>query len=237
MLSLANTLVSARASGGFVGPPSRAPVLDVQAELGGYEASLTWTASNRTSSPGFGYKIELDIDGAGYTELTTTTNLFHSEYQGGAFGETYTFRIIPYNDYGEGPSSNEAEIVLPGESEGPVLTGPANANAADYTIEWTAVTGAANYQIYTSLDDGDTDPYTLFDEVASDVFSALMPYEFPDPLVGVYHYIIAVNGAFESAPSNTLYVENSEVVVESPRLAINAGGNILLNAGGTLLIN
>ena len=34
MLSLANTLVSARASGGFVGPPSIAPVLDVQTALG-----------------------------------------------------------------------------------------------------------------------------------------------------------------------------------------------------------
>ena len=220
-----------------VTPPSIAPVLDVQTTLGSYEASLTWTASNRTGSPGFGYKVEVDIDGGGFSEIVSTTNLFYTDTQGSAIGETYTYRITPYNDYGEGLSSNEAGVVLPGESEGPVLTGPENANAADYTIEWTAVTGATNYQIYTSLDDGDTDPYTLFDEVASDVFSALMPYEFPDPLVGVYHYIIAVNGAFESAPSNTLYVENSEVVVESPRLAINAGGNILLNAGGAILIN
>jgi hypothetical protein len=217
--------------------PGVAPALDVQTALGSDEASLTWTASNRTGSPGFGYKVEVDIDGGGFNERDTTTGLSYTDTQGTANGETYTYRVTPFNDYGEGPSSNEVGVVLPGESEGPVLTGPENANAADYTIEWTAIAGAANYQIYTSLDDGDTDPYTLFDEVASDVFSALMPYRFPDPLVGVYHYIIAVNGAFESAPSNTLYVENSEVVVESPRLAINAGGNILLNAGGAILIN
>jgi hypothetical protein len=228
MLSLANTLVSARASGGFVGPPSIAPVLDVQTALGSEEASLTWTASNRTGSPGFGYKVEVDIDGAGYTELTTTTNLFYTDTQGAATGETYTYKITPYNEeYGEGPSSNEAGVVLPGESEGPVLTGPDYAVDALYVLTWSEVAGATDYDVYYSRDDT---TYTLLDNTAD------LEYEVTFDFPGMYHYVIAKNGVFESQPSNTHYVQLI-LPIESSSLAINAGGNILLNAGGTLLIN
>jgi hypothetical protein len=210
-----------------VTPPSVAPVLDVQTSLGSDEASLTWTASNRTGSPGFGYKVEVDIDGGGFNEIVSTTNLFYTDTQGSAASETYTYRITPYNDYGEGPSSNEVGVVLPGESEGPVLTGPDYAVDALYVLTWSEVAGATDYDVYYSRDDT---TYTLLDNTAD------LEYEVTFDFPGMYHYVIAKNGAFESQPSNTHYVQLI-LPVESSSLAINAGGNILLNAGGTLLIN
>ena len=105
-------------------PPSVAPVLDVQTTLGSDDASLTWTASNRTGSAGFGYMVEVSTNGGGsYDLLTTTTNPYYTDTQGGSAGETYTYKITPINDYGEGPSSNEVGVVLPGESEAPVVSG------------------------------------------------------------------------------------------------------------------
>jgi hypothetical protein len=210
-----------------VTPPSIAPILDAQSTLGSYEASLTWTASNRTGSPGFGYKVEVDIDGGGFNEIVSTTNLFYTDTQGSATGETYTYRITPYNDYGEGPSSNEVGVVLPGESEGPVLTGPDYAVDALYVLTWSEVAGATDYDVYYSRDDT---TYTLLDNTAD------LEYEVTFDFPGMYHYVIAKNGAFESQPSNTHYVQLI-LPIESSSLAINAGGNILLNAGGTLLIN
>ena len=207
--------------------PGVAPALDVQTALGSDEASLTWTASNRTGSPGFGYKVEVDIDGGGFNERDTTTGLSYTDTQGTANGETYTYRVTTFNDYGEGPSSNEVGVVLPGESEGPVLTGPDYAVDALYVLTWSEVAGATDYDVYYSRDDT---TYTLLDNTAD------LEYEVTFDFPGMYHYVIAKNGAFESQPSNTHYVQLI-LPIESSSLAINAGGNILLNAGGTLLIN
>jgi hypothetical protein len=179
----------------FVGP-SLAPVLDVQTTLGSDEASLTWTASNQTGSAGFGYKVELDIDGGGFNEIANTTNLFYTDTQGSAAGETYTYRITPYNDYGEGPSSNEAGVVLPGEPEGPVLTGPVY-SSEDYTIEWTSVTNATSYDIYSSVDG------VSFSLLANTPLNFRnITHAYP----GMYFYVIAKNAIASSQPSNTLHV-------------------------------
>ena len=207
--------------------PGVAPALDVQTALGSDEASLTWTASNRTGSPGFGYKVEVDIDGGGFNERDTTTGLSYTDTQGTANNETYTYRVTPFNDYGEGPSSNEAGVVLPGESEGPVLTGPDYAFDTNYTLTWSAVAEATSYDLYYSRDD------ITFTFLAN---TAALEYEVTFDFPGMYHYVIAKNGAFESAPSNTHFV-NLALPAPVSKLELNAGGNILLNAGGTLLIN
>lgn len=104
-------------------PPSVAPVLDVQTMVGSSVASLTWTASNRTGSAGFTYRIDAKINEDAYEEVATTTSLTYNDTRGNppATGETYTYRITPLNDYGEGPSSNEAGVVLPGESLSAVI--------------------------------------------------------------------------------------------------------------------
>ena len=187
-------------------PPALAPVLDVQSTLGSYEASLTWTASNRLSSPGFGYKVEVDIDGGGFNDLDTTTNLFYTDTQGSAAGETYTYRITPLNDYGEGPSSNEAGVVLPGESEGPVLTGPENVMDDFYTLEWTSVVGATSYDLYY-VPLPDFEPLTLL------VNTSNLEYEATSVFDSRQYYVVAKNGAFESDPSNT---HNVYLIIPAP---------------------
>lgn len=94
-------------------PPTVAPVLVVSANIEPQTANLEWTASNKTSSSGFGYKIELNIDGAGYNEINTTTVPNYDDIRTGTAGETYTYRVRPYNAAGNGPYSNEASVILP----------------------------------------------------------------------------------------------------------------------------
>lgn len=181
-----------RFSGVDENPPSAAPALAVYAELGSPLADLTWTASNRIASPGFGYRVELNYNAGGFNSLTTLTGLSYTDSQTG--GLECIYRIIPYNDYGEGPSSNEVTVILPGESEGPVLTGPEFALNDTYTLEWTSVAGATSYDLYYSRDDTS---YALLANIATLTYD--VTFDFP----GMYHYVIAKNGAFESAPSNT----------------------------------
>jgi hypothetical protein len=146
-------------------PPRTAPVLIVTAELASTTANLSWTASNKTTSPGFGYKIEVNIDGAGFNTLDYTTSLTYNDAQDTSGGpKTYTYRVTPYNDAGEGWSSNTAGVVLPGEFNGPELLGPNNTTApqyvsTDFTLTWSAVPEAVTYEVYASATDSG---YTLW---------------------------------------------------------------------------
>ena len=78
----------------------------------------------------------------------------------------------------------------------PVLSGPGTASG-DYTLTWTASSGATSYDLYSSRDDI---TYSLLVNVAALTYD--VTFDFP----GMYHYVIAKNGAASSAPSNTLYV-------------------------------
>jgi hypothetical protein len=109
----------------------------------------------------------VDIEGGGYTQIATTTNLFYTDTQLTATGEYHNYRVTPFNDYGEGPSSNAVGVVLPGESDGPVLTGPENVFGDDtYVLEWTSVAGATSYDLYY-VPLPDFEPLTLLVNTAS----------------------------------------------------------------------
>ena len=141
---------------GIPQPPSVAPVLVVSADLGSYVANLEWTASNRTGSAGFAYQIWMDVDGGGYSLLTSVgpSTLSYS-YDASPTAGTYSFYIKPINDVGEGPSSNAASVVLPGESEAPVLMGPSTASTdVEFTLAWTSVPGADSYEVDKSDNGG-----------------------------------------------------------------------------------
>lgn len=203
-------------------PPSVAPVLDVQTELGSDEASLTWTASNRTGTAGFSYQVQMDVNGGGYSVISTTTSLFFTDARSGAAGETYTYRIIPFNDYGEGPASNAVGVVLPGESDGPVLTGPDLAIDSNYTLTWSAIAGATSYDLYYSRDDTS---YTLL------VNTAALEYEVTFDFPGMYHYVIAKNGGSSSSPSNRHYVS---LILDTTSYYFRPGGaDTYYRPGGT----
>jgi fibronectin type 3 domain-containing protein len=158
---MANALVllgsGSSGSNGTLTPPSVAPVLTVSAEFGSDVANLEWTSSNKTGSSGFGYNIYVNINGAGYNLRDTVlgTTQTYNDDNSGAAGETYEYKVIPKNDAGEGPSSNAASVVLPGESEAPVLTGPSTGvTNVEFTLAWTSVPGADSYEVDHSDDGG-----------------------------------------------------------------------------------
>lgn len=93
-------------------PPSKAPILMVDAEALSFIANLDWTASNRTGSPGFTYDVYVNVDGGGFSFLDTTTALTYN-YDAGTTAGAYQFKVMPKNDYGEGPQSNIVSIDLP----------------------------------------------------------------------------------------------------------------------------
>lgn len=211
------TLLGAGYGGGsgVLTPPTIAPVLIVTTELGSRIASLAWTASNKTTSPGFYYKIEVDVNGSGYSLVGTTTDLSLNDNETTASGQTYTYRVTPYNDSGGGPSSNTAGVVLPGESDAPVLTGwgeaADGADLGEYyvvavNLDWNEIAGATNYEIYRAEN---PPPYSAGTYSLLDNETLL---EYRDTTVvwnggngPFYGYkIIATNGASTTGYSNEL---------------------------------
>lgn len=195
-------------------PPTLAPVLVVSAGLGSYTVSLEWTASNKTGSAGFGYRIYHQLDGGGYSELATTTNLSYEDEQLG-FDGLHEYYITPYNDAGEGTVSNDASVTLPGESDGPTLTGwGEDADEQDIgetyvsavNLEWTEIPGATLYDIYRAEN---PPPFGVGSFALLDS-EALLTYR--DSTVvwdggngPIYGYkIIATNGGASSGESNEL---------------------------------
>lgn len=184
-------------------------------ELGVKTAYLTWSASNKTTSPGFYYDVEVKINSGSYSSLTTTTSRTYNNTQGAAAGETYTYRITPHNDYGGGPSSNTFGVVLPGESEAPVLTGwgegGGGADLGEYyvvavNLDWNEIAGATNYEIYRAENPPPygSGTYSLLDnETLLEYRDSTVVWNGGNgPFYG--YKIIATNGAAETGYSNEL---------------------------------
>jgi hypothetical protein len=160
-------------------PPTVAPVLIVSAGFGSTTANLEWTASNKTSSAGFGYRIYRQKNGLGYDVLTTTTSLIYDDTPSPEpAGEYYEYYIEPYNDAGPatgGGLSNESEIVLPGELDGPILLGPNGTQNSqyvydDFILTWSDLPVAAHYNVYGSAVDSG---YTLWQGNVEDLSLAI----------------------------------------------------------------
>ena len=114
--SLGLSLPFASFGAAVLSPPTVAPVLTVSAELGSVIANLEWTPSNKTGSAGFGYNIELNFNNGGWNNVGGgVTGLSFNYEDAGATGLPYEFRVIPYNDAGNGPVSNIEGVILPGE--------------------------------------------------------------------------------------------------------------------------
>lgn len=191
---------------GIPQPPSVAPVLVVSAaEFGSYIANLEWTASNRTGSAGFAYQIWMDIDGGGYSLLTSVgSGTLSYAYDASPTAGTYSFYIKPINDAGEGPSSNAASVVLPGESEAPVLTGPSEVSSEDPTalLEWNAIIGATLYSVQRSPDDA------TWTQIFTPTGTSQSVTLFSSPS---YYRVVPYAGVVEGTPSNSI-----EIVIVSP---------------------
>ncbi len=223
---MANNLVllGAGTSGsGTLTPPTVAPVLTVDADPGSSVALLEWTASNKSGSAGFGYNVYRGtntppIPGVDSPVFSTGPNtLSSSDNVSAAAGETYYYIVVPFNDAGEGPSSNTASVILPGESEAPVLTGPGTADTnVEFTLEWTSVPGADSYEVERSDDGGSS--WSLLDTVV------LLELGVTETAADTYKYrVTPFAGAFQGLTSNIL-----TVVVTTP-----AAPPTYLRPGGT----
>jgi hypothetical protein len=198
---LLTQLVIATANG-VPQPPSLAPVLMAfaSAELGTYIANLDWTASNRTGSAGFAYQIWVSLDGGSYSLLDSVgPSTLSYVHDASPTGGTYSYYIKPINDVGEGPSSNAASVVLPGESEAPVLTGPSEVSSEDPTalLEWNAIPGATLYSVQRSPDNATWTQIYTPTGTSQSVTLSFSPS---------YYRVIPFAGVFEGLPSNSISI-------------------------------
>lgn len=108
---LKQILVALGTTGQLV-PPSTAPVLFADAEVGSYFVNLTWTASNRSPQ----YKVFASDDNITFNQVATTSGLSYT-YEAPETPDTLYFYVTPFNSAGEGPSSNTVSQVVPGEPE------------------------------------------------------------------------------------------------------------------------
>jgi hypothetical protein len=182
---------------GTLTPPTVAPVLTGEADLGSYVANLTWTASNKTGSPGFGYRLYYYSDSSsGFENLgdSLAYNFDAVDVPG-----IWNFYIVPFNSAGEGPSSNTVSIYLPGESEAPLLTGPSSVESGDPTalLEWNAIPGATLYSVQRSPDDSTWTQIYTPTGTSQSVTLSFSPS---------YYRVIPFAGTFEGLPSNSIEI-------------------------------
>ena len=106
---------AAKTASGPLTPPTVAPVLIGESfGIGSFIAVLNWTASDKTSSAGFGYDVYYSyLNESNFNLLTTVTDLSYNAEPGDGPG-VYYFKIIPKNSAGDGPASNIASVTLPG---------------------------------------------------------------------------------------------------------------------------
>lgn len=106
-------------SGSIVGsgpltPPTVAPVLTADVASTSYTVNLEWTASNKTDSEGFSYAVETSRDGVSFNRDASTNSLFFDYTVSVGDEGSWYFRIVPFNNAGDGPSSNTATAFIPG---------------------------------------------------------------------------------------------------------------------------
>lgn len=113
---------------GTLTPPTVAPFLEAEVDLGSFIAKLKWTASNKTSSAGFGYAIWRQVDNASFENIDNVGPgvLTYNDDTTGVAPNIFRYYIIPFNAAGEGPSSNTVSINLPGESSRLLLNAGGN---------------------------------------------------------------------------------------------------------------
>jgi hypothetical protein len=112
-LALGSSLPAAAFASAELTPPTVAPVLSGVTLISPTDVTLDWTSSNKTGSPGFGYKVYLDINSGGYSLIATVGPTSYVYSNSMALGETYSFKIVPFNDAGDGPESNVYSAILP----------------------------------------------------------------------------------------------------------------------------
>ena len=139
------------------GPPS-APSATAGTGALCTQITANWTApSNATSylldvstAPDFGSFVP------GYFELAVN-NVLSTNVTGLTPGETYYYRVRASNSCGtSGYSNTRIYQTLPATPTAPVLNAPSAVSQTSATVSWSAVSGASNYALDVSLNNGFT---------------------------------------------------------------------------------
>ncbi len=120
-----------------------APTLTAAAGSG--QATLTWTAPAGATS----YNVYQGTTAGGESATPIATGIVTTSYTVPDLtnGSTYYFVVAAVNSLGTGVNSNEASVIPAGPPVAPVgLT--ATAGGSQAALSWTAVTGAASYNVY-----------------------------------------------------------------------------------------
>ena len=130
-------------------PPISAPALTVPAN--GYGGS--YTVSWATVSGATRYELEENVNAGTWTNIvnSNTTSISRNNLPAG----TYGYRVRACNAAGCSNYSGTASVsVLYAPSSAPALTVPANGYGGNYTVSWSAASGATRYELEENVNAG-----------------------------------------------------------------------------------
>lgn len=171
------------------------------ATLGG---SVTSTGGSDSSERGIYYSTTdgfAEGTGTKVSDLTGGfgTGSFTQDVTGLDAGTTYFYRAFATNTNGTGYGTQASFITIPGAPATPTASA---VTSSGFTVEWSAVTGAASYRLDVATDATFTSYVTGFNDLSvagtSQALSAL------DPATTYYARVRAINASGTSANSATL---------------------------------
>jgi subtilase family serine protease len=127
-------------------PPPPAPT-SLAGTAGNGVATLTWTAASGATS----YAVYEGTTAGGESATPVASGLTGSSatISGLRNGSTYYFVVRASNSGGSSGNSNEATVALPAAPAAPTsVTGTTAKISGGIKLSWTAVTGAAHYNVY-----------------------------------------------------------------------------------------
>lgn len=130
--------------------PTSAPSLTVPSTSANGNYTASWTSVANTSA----YTLQQQVNGGTWTTVQNNTSLSWSVT--GKTNGTYAYRVQACNAVGCGPWSATGTTVVtwPPVPATPVMTVPAFSLSANFTISWTAVSGATSYYLTTQPNGG-----------------------------------------------------------------------------------
>lgn len=140
---------SGTSSTAVIYPPSSAPTLSVPSQGPSGNYAVSWTVVSGSAT----YQLEESANGAGWAlvyNAAGTSVAFSTKPAG-----SYSYRARACNAAGcSGYSATGSTSVIYPPSTAPALSAPAHGISGNYTVSWTAVGGAATYQLEQSASGG-----------------------------------------------------------------------------------
>ncbi|WP_367346186.1 RHS repeat protein [Stenotrophomonas bentonitica] len=127
-------------------PPAQAPSISAPTQAANGNFVVSWSAVVGAST----HELQESVSGGGWSPVSPTTTGNSMQYAGRPAG-TYAYRARGCNAAGCGPFSSSATVMAfwpPGVA--PALSGPSVALSGNFSISWSAVTGANKYSVEES---------------------------------------------------------------------------------------